>query len=215
MNISQVVIVDDHPIVRAGLAAVIGQDPGLSLCAECGSDEEAVAIVRQQKPDLAIIDMTLGAASALPLFQRLLQYHPGLRMLALSMHDENIFGLRALKAGAHGYIMKGSDIHELLGAIHQVLDGQLFLSQQLRMQLLNNVVHGNPENTGNQLSQLTHAELVVLQMLGEGSSRREIAEKLSRSLKTIEAHCSNIRTKLNLKGAAALAHFAIQWVKHQ
>ena len=207
----RVLIVDDHPIVRAGLAAVIGQDTGLAVCAECGSADEAVAAVGEQQPDLAIVDLTLGTASAIPLFHRLLQYRPGLRMLALSMHDETIFAPRALQAGAHGYLMKGSSIETLLDAIHTVLAGQLYVSDRMRNQVLQDLVHGATAAVGDGLGKLTRSELVVLQMTGTGAGTREIAEMLHRSQKTIESHRSNIRRKLNLGSSSALIHFATQW----
>jgi DNA-binding NarL/FixJ family response regulator len=213
MKLTKVIIVDDHPIVRAGLAAVIGQDPSLVVCAECGTADEAVAAVRAQQPDLAIVDMTLGTASAIPLFQRLLQYRPGLRVLALSMHDEDIFAARALKAGAHGYLMKGSDIDTLLGAMRSVLGGQLYVSDRMRNQMLQDMVQGAPASTSTGVGRLTSTEMVVLQMIGAGAGTRDIADQLKRSLKTIETHRSNIRRKLDLPNSAALAHFAIQWVQ--
>jgi DNA-binding NarL/FixJ family response regulator len=211
MNIKKVIIVDDHPIVRTGLAAVIGQDASLVICAECSNAEEALAAVRGELPDLAIIDMTLGTASAMPLFQRLQQYQPNLRMLALSMHDESIFATRALKAGAHGYLMKGSSIDTLREAMRTVLEGQLYVSDRMRNQLLRDLVQGEPASDG--LSQLTRTELVVLEMMGAGVSTREIADQLKRSVKTIETHRGNIRQKLNLPNSSALVHFSIQWVQ--
>ncbi len=215
MKTSKVIIVDDHPIVRAGLAAVIRQDHGLSVCAECGTAEEAVAAVRAHQPDLAIVDMTLGTASAIPLFQKLLQHRPGLRVLALSMHDEDIFATRALKAGAHGYLMKGSDIVTLLGAMRTVLGGQLYVSDRIRNQMLQDMVQGAHAGGGAStgVGRLTGTEMVVLQMIGAGVGTRDIADQLKRSLKTIETHRSNIRRKLDLPNSAALAHFAIQWAQ--
>ncbi len=207
----RVLIVDDHPIVRAGLAAVVGLQPSLTVCAECGDADEAVAAVRAQRPDLAIVDMTLGTASAIPLFQRLAQQRPGLRMLALSMHDETIFAPRALQAGAHGYLMKGSSIETLLDAIRTVLSGQLYASDRMRNQVLQDLVSGATATAGDGLGRLTRSELVVLQMTATGAGTREIAELLHRSQKTIESHRSNIRRKLNLGSSSALIHFATRW----
>jgi len=209
----KIVIVDDHPIVRAGLAAVIGQDPGFIVVGECGTAEEAAASIRKHQPHLAIVDLTLGTASAIPLFRRLQHDQPSLRVLALSMHDETIFAVKALQAGAHGYLMKGAAIDTLNNAIRTVLCGKLYVSDLMRNHLLQGlagrpvpVVDERPDN-------LTSGELVVLQMMGAGASTREIAEKLGRSLKTIETHRNNIRRKLNLPSSAALIRFATQWAQ--
>jgi DNA-binding NarL/FixJ family response regulator len=213
MKTSKVIIIDDHPIVRAGLAAVIAQDPAMVVCADCSNADESIAAVRQHQPDLAIVDMTLGTASAMPLFQCLQRHQPALRMLALSMHDESVFAARALKAGAHGYLMKGSAIDTLREAMHVVLSGQLYVSDRMRSLMLHDMVQGTPTGNQNSLRQLTATEMVVLQMIGAGAGTREIADQLKRSLKTIETHRSNIRNKLELANSAALVHFAIQWVQ--
>ena len=207
-------IVDDHPIVRAGLAVMVGREPGFVVCAECSSGEAALEAVRQSQPDLAIVDLTLGTGSSIPLFRRLLQHQPQLRILALSMHDETVFAARALQAGAHGYVMKDVAVGQLMTAVRTVLGGQIHVSERLREQMLREALRGPdrepPERNG--LAGLTRSELVVLQMIGAGAATREIADKLNRSLKTIEVHRNNIRLKLGLPNSTAVTHFAIRWV---
>jgi DNA-binding NarL/FixJ family response regulator len=207
-------VVDDHPIVRSGVAAVIAQNPLYNVCAECGTAEEAIKAVLMHQPDLAVIDLSLGSDSSIPLFKRLLQHRTSLRMLVLSMHDESVFAPRALQAGAHGYLMKGASIETLNNALQTVLSGQLYVSDGMRNQMLQDMVQGRSSAAASDgVSGLTRTELVVLQMTGAGAGTREIADKLNRSLKTVETHRSNIRRKLNLPNSAALVHFAIQWVR--
>ena len=212
---TRVMIVDDHPIVRAGVAAVLGMERDFLVCAECATAEVALEVVRSAQPDLAIVDLTLGTGSSIPLFRRLVQAQPQLRILALSMHDEAIFAPKALQAGAHGYVMKGVPVDVLIGAVRTVLRGQLHVSERMREQMLREALRGPdrepPERNG--LTGLTRSELVVLQMIGAGAATRDIAEKLNRSLKTIEVHRNNIRLKLGLPNSTAVTHFAIRWVE--
>ena len=212
---TRVMIVDDHPIVRAGVAAVLAMESDFVVCAECASAEAALEAARQWQPDLAIVDLTLGTGSSIPLFRRLQQHQPQLRILALSMHDESVFAPKALQAGAHGYVMKGVAVDVLIGAIRTVLRGQLYVSDRMRDQMLRDAlrppVRVPAPNDGP--AGLTRSELVILQMIGAGATTREIADKLNRSLKTIEAHRNNIRNKLNLANSTALTHFAIRWVE--
>lgn len=212
---TRVLIVDDHPIVRAGVAAVLNMEPDFVVCAECADAEAALDAVRQWQPDLAIVDLTLGTSSSIPLFRRWQQHQTQLRILALSMHDEAVFAPKALQAGAHGYVMKGVAVDVLMEAVRTVLRGQLYVSERLRDQMLRDALRGPdraPPASGGPAG-LTRSEVVVLQMMGAGATTREIADKLSRSLKTIEAHRNNIRNKLNLPNSTALTHYAIRWVE--
>ncbi len=207
-----VMIVDDHSIVRAGLAAIVAREPGIFICAECEDAEQAVRAAQDMKPDLAIVDLMLGKESALPLFRRLLQFKPDLRILALSMHDEAIYAPRVIQAGAHGYVMKDTGLETLRDAIHTVMKGDLYVSDKMRSQLLRSLAGGAQAQSADDVSQLTASELAVLQMIGAGLSMKEIADKQRRSQKTVEAHRNNIRLKLRLPSAPALVHFASQWV---
>lgn len=205
-------VLEDHAIVRAGLVALLSRSPNIEVVAECGTSAEAVAAVKEHLPDLAIVDLILGNESALPLLRRLLQYRPELRILVLSMHDEMIYAQRAIKAGAHGYVMKGVSPEELREAISAVMSGGFHVSARIRDVMLRNLSGGTEDTIADPVNKLTPGEFTTFQMIGAGLSPSQIAEKLGRSRKTVEAHRNNIRLKLEMPTSAALAHFATQWV---
>lgn len=212
---TRIVIADDHSIVRAGIRAVISEEADFFVCDECSSGEDALASVRLHQPDMVIIDLMLGKESALPLIRRLLAIKPDLRVLVLSMHDESIYAMRSIKAGAHGYIMKGADMAALHVAIRTVAGGDLFVSDRMRSQLLHMAAGCAEVRSERWLESISQKEIAVLQMIGSGMPVAEIAGKLGRSQRTIEAHRNNIRLKLGLPTSAALVHYATQWVQAQ
>ncbi len=203
----RVILVDDHPVVRAGLAAVIAQDPHYAISAECSTAEQAVDAVKRHEIDLALVDLTLGTGSAIALIPRLIQHRPNLRILVVSIHDESVFASAALRAGAHGYLMKDAPLDVIRTAVRTVSEGRIYLSDPMREQMLQ-AMSGRRQQTPEGIKQLSPAELAVLQMIGTGASPREIAAQLGRSIKTIETHRFNIQRKLELRGSAALVHFA-------
>lgn len=209
-----ILVVDDHPVVRAGIAAILALEPDLALCAEAGSEEEALNMPLPCPPELAIIDLSLSNSSGFSLFRELLNRYPKLRILVLSMHDEAVYAPKVLQAGAHGYLMKQEATATLIEAIHTLLRGELFVSDRLRTVLLKGLATGAvPRETPGQVTRLSKSELIVLQLIGLGHTNREIAASLHRSIKTVNAHCANLQCKLGLSSRHALRQYAFQWVQ--
>lgn len=210
---SRILIVDDHPVVRRGLAALIGSDPDLGVCGEAGNCEEAISEVTRRSPDLVIVDIALGREDGLSLVRDLKARFPALPSLVLSMHDEEIYGERALRAGASGYVTKQQMDDTVLNAIRQVLRGGIFLSPSLSVRMASVRTGMRASGTDNPLDVLTDRELQVFRRIGEGQVKRQIAEELRLSGKTVESHCANIKNKLGLRSAAELAHSAFLWIQ--
>jgi DNA-binding NarL/FixJ family response regulator len=207
---AKVMIVDDHAIVRQGMAMLINREPDMVTCCEAERIEPAIDACRTFRPDIAIVDMSLEGASGLELVRRLQFEFPELPILMLSMHDESIYAEAALKAGARGYVMKQAATDTLLLAMRQILQGDLYVSDQLRSQMLKKSI--GRENNVSPVSSLSPSELEILHLIGSGMGTAEIAQQLSRSIKTIESHKANIKKKLGLDSASQLARFAVTLV---
>jgi DNA-binding NarL/FixJ family response regulator len=210
---TRILIVDDHPIVREGLTHLLQAHEDLRVCCVAGSAEEAMAAVTCQ-PDLAIVDLSLHSNSGLDLVKTLRQHYPTLAILVLSMHDEALFAERALRAGANGYLMKLEATERILNAIREVLAGNIYLSAAMHDKLARALTVPRKLPTGS-IANLSEREFEVLHLIGLGFSTREIAGKLNRSVKTIEAHQANIREKLAIPNGKELMRFAIQWIETQ
>jgi DNA-binding NarL/FixJ family response regulator len=209
----KVLLVDDHSVVRTGLKAIIDGTPDLVVCGEAEDEAQAIALLRDRDVDIAVVDLMLGKNSALSSIKRFVQYRPGLRIVIFSMHDEEVYAARALKAGAHGYAMKGVDGETLLDAIRTVMAGRIYLSPRVQSDILSSIAAGQPVSAAGNISALTQSELAILQMLGSGQSVKDISATLGRSQKTVATHRNNIRLKLQLPSSAALVHFATRWVQ--
>ncbi len=208
-----ILIVDDHPLVRAGFAQLIGDTYDLEVCGEAGTMSEALELTANLKPDLAIIDLSLADGSGLDLIEHLKAKDEGTRMLVASMHDETLYAERVLAAGARGYVNKQEAPDKIVLAIRQVLDGKVYLSERMTERLISHMVNGKPEKRD--LDSLSNRELQVFEMIGEGVSTGKMAEHLNLSIKTIETHQSRIKKKLGLTSAHELTHRAIRWVLEQ
>jgi DNA-binding NarL/FixJ family response regulator len=208
----RVLIVDDHSVLREGLAMVINQEDDLVVCGEAADVAEAVRAVAALEPDAVIVDLSLTSGSGLELIKELRIHHPNLRMLVLSLHDEALYAERVLRAGAQGYIMKRASTAELLVALRKVLGGDVYLSERMASLLVSQAVgkHETPANEG-PLGLLSDRELEVFQLLGEGRGTRKIARELGLSIKTVSCYRQNIKSKLHLKDATELLHHAVQW----
>ena len=204
---AKILIVDDHPIVREGMSMLINGEPELHCCCEAGDIEQADKANRACSHDLAIVDMSLAGASGLELVKRFRTNFPDMYILMMSMHDEAVYAEPALQAGAHGYLMKQVATNIMLTAIRQILSGELYVSDQMRSRMLQKVRGSQIENSS--ISCLTTSEFEILHLIGLGLGTSEIADKLNRSIKTIESHRANIKKKLNLKNGIELTHFAI------
>lgn len=203
-------LIDDHPLVREGIAALITREPDMVVCAVCDQIEDAIQAQRKYDHHLAIVDLTLNGFTGMELMRRLKFEFPKLAVLILSMHAESIYAEPALKAGARGYLMKQTATGELLLAMREILNGNIYISQQMRERLAEKEL-GALEN-GGAMDTLTPSELEILQMIGIGLGTNEIATRLSRSVKTVESHKSNIKKKLNLENSKQLTLLAINFV---
>jgi len=211
----RILIVDDHPLLRQGVAGLIDREPDLQVCGEAPSAAEALQAVSSLRPDLALVDISLGGRSGLELIKDLKIQHEALPVLVLSMHDESLYAERVLRAGAQGYVTKKAGGKALLQAIREVLAGRVFLSDQMSSKLLQNLAGMRPGKPASPLESLTDREFEVFQLIGDGHSSRRIAETLHVSIKTVEAHRANMKAKLKLKAGTDLVHYAVRWVETQ
>ena len=209
---AQILIVDDHPIVREGYEQVIARHGDLEVCGVSADAMDALRMCEKTEPDLAIVDLSLKAGSGLELCKQIRSRFPAIAILVVSMHDEQLFAERALRAGALGYVSKDESTLHLIEAIRRVLQGKLYLSSAVNDRLLGRAVgHGQPTNYS-PMESLSDRELQVFELLGEGETVRMIADKLKLSPKTIESYRENLKAKLGLSSGAQLLRHAIQWV---
>ncbi len=209
----KVLIVDDHSIVRHGLAMLIQQDAGLSVCGEAGTLAEATSAIESKEPDIIVLDLTLKDENGLDLLQQLRSNGNKIPVLILSMHDETTYGVKALKSGANGYVMKEQADDVIIDALQKVLSGDLYISPELSSLMLKQVVDGKTGEESGGVGQLSARELEVFEWLGRGMSTAKIAEKLSLSARTVEVHRSHIKKKLNVEDATQLVQRAVHWVE--
>ena len=206
---SRIMMVDDHPIVREGMAQFLDAQPDLHLCCQAGDVHEALALMPSCNPALVIVDVALKQESGLDLIKALRRSYPLVALLAMSQHEEMIFAEHALRAGANGYLMKQEATSCILRAIRLILTGDVYLSPAMHSQIARRLT--SPATTAsNPIAGLTDREFEVLHLLGLGFSTRQIAEKLSRSIKTIETHRASLKDKLKIDSGTELTHFAFQ-----
>lgn len=209
---SAILIVDDHPVLRRGLAALIAGEPDLSVCGQASSCREAIRSIGRITPDLAIIDLGLEGSDGLELVKEIKAFHPEVLTMVLSMHDESLYAERAIHAGARGYVTKQQLDDTVLIAIRRVLDGEIYLSEKLTARFARKYLGGGTRRGDSLLAVLTDRELEVFRLIGHGESTRTIAERLHLSPKTIESHREHLKQKLSLESGAALVRRATHWV---
>ena len=209
----RLLVVDDHPMTRAGLVQLIDKQPDLEVCGEAGNPAEAFHEFARSRPDLVLADLTMPGRSGIEFIRDLLVLQPDLPILVVSMHDEMIFAERALRAGVRGYIMKEAGGENLLAAIRQVLDGQLYLSPKLSVNLLNHLFSRKPRGSDSPIRTLSDREFEIFQLIGQGKRAHEIAQQLHLSPKTVDVHRGHIREKLALSDTSALISYAARWVE--
>jgi len=207
----KIMIVDDHPIMREGIARRISSESDMMVCFEAESAQEALQLIEKQDLDLVLLDISLEASSGLDVLKDLRTRFPELHTLILSMHEESLYAERALRAGARGYIMKGASPETLIQAIRQVLAGEIYLSESMTKTALARI--GNGKHSPYTIEDLSDRELEVFQLIGRGFGTREIATALHLSVKTIASHRENMKLKLNLKSSSALVQHAIHWAQ--
>lgn len=207
----RVLIVDDHPVVRSGLAELIADEPDLEVCGEAEGAPQAMKLVHELRPDLVVVDLSLREGSGIELIKQIHAYDPEIKMVVSSMHDEAIFGERTLAAGAMGYVDKQQPTARLIEAIRQALSGRVFVSGRLAGRLAAGSAARGRASGGSPIERLSDRELEVLQLIGEGLTSRMIAERLHLSIKTIDTYRENLKTKLGLRTANELVRYAVAW----
>lgn len=212
-QVRRVCLVDDHPVVRHGLAQLINQAADLHVCGEAEDPTEALAVIQRTRPDLVLVDLTLKGRSGLELIKTLNAATPPRPVLVVSMHDETLYAERALRAGARGYIMKEEAPEKVLMAMRRVLDGQVYLSERMAARVLQQAAGTPHRPAASPVERLSDRELEVFRLLGRGRGTREIAEALNLSVKTVETYRAHIMTKLQLRHAPELIQHAVQWVQ--
>jgi len=209
-----VFLVDDHPLVRDGLAQLINQEPDFRVCGEAEDVATAFAEIERIRPDAAIVDLSLRGGSGLDLIKSLQDLPHPPSVLVLSMHDEAFYAERALRAGALGYVMKRETAGKVIGALRQIVQGDLYVSDAVAAQAAEKFLRNRRRGTS-AVDFLTDRELEVFRRIGQGQENRRIAEDLHLSLKTVQAHCANIKQKLGLENATVLMREAVKWVEGQ
>lgn len=209
----QVLVVDDHPVMRWGYISLINQESDLEVCGEAGSALEALEKINDCRPDIVIVDISLEGLNGIELTKHVRSQHPELPVLIVSMHDESLYGERALRAGARGYIMKKEARSKIVDAIRQVLRGSFYLSNEMSTKILLQYQGGRIENERSSIERLSDRELEVFELFGRGYSTREIAEALLISPKTVDSHRTRIKTKLAVDSTAELLQQAVQWTQ--
>lgn len=208
----RIVIVDDHPLFRKGLEEMIHSDGGFAVCGEAGNASEAMDVIRKLEPDLAIVDISLPGANGIELIKNIRAEFRQMPILVLSMHDESLYALRALRAGADGYVMKHEAMANVIQAIHEVFNGRPYLSPAMAAQVITKFAHRQAEGEADAVERLSDRELEILELIGKGHDVRQIAKQLHLSPKTVETHRSHIKDKLDLKNSREVARFALQWL---
>ena len=207
----RVLLVDDHPIVRQGLALLIDREADLCVCGEADGAHTAFRAITTLCPDIVVLDISLSGPDGLDVLKELRLKTSSLPVLILSMHDESIYAERAIRAGANGYIMKQEATERVLVAIRRILQGDVYLSDRLTSTMLQHYVHGSSPAKLSPLVNLTDRELEVFRLIGEGHTTRQIADELHLSVKTIESYQAHIKEKLALRNARELVQHAIEW----
>jgi DNA-binding NarL/FixJ family response regulator len=208
----RIVVVDDHPLFRHGLIQLLNSDDGFAVCGEATSASETMEVIRKVKPHLVIADLGLKGTNGIELTKMILAEFPRMPVLILSMHDESLYAVRSLRAGARGYVTKQEALGSVLEAVREVMAGRTYLSPKMASQVISKVVVNRVAPEEEITDRLTDRELEILQMIGEGKEIKAIAKSLHLSPKTVETHRAHIKEKLKLSNARQVARFAVQWV---
>jgi DNA-binding NarL/FixJ family response regulator len=209
----RIVIVDDHPLFRKGLQELIHSDGSFAVCGEAANAAEGMDVIRKLHPDLVIVDLSLPGTNGIELIKNIRAEFPELPILVLSMHDESLYALRAMRAGANGYVMKHEAMANVIQAIHEVFSGRPYLSPAMAAQVITKFAHRRAEGEEDAVERLSDRELEILELIGKGNEVRQIAKLLNLSPKTVETHRAHIKDKLDLKNSREVARFALQWLQ--
>lgn len=210
---NRLLVVDDHPLFRHGLSDLINTEIDLECCGEAESAPLALDAIRKLLPDLVVVDISLKGTNGIELIKSIKAEQPKLPILIVSMHDESLYAIRGLRAGARGYVMKQEALDRVMLAIRQVLRGEIYVSPAMSGRMIAEFVDGN--TTGSLTDRLTDREMEVLQLIGQGHGVQQIAHELNLSVKTVESHRAHIKEKFGFETAREVAHYAVQWVEQQ
>jgi DNA-binding NarL/FixJ family response regulator len=210
-----VLLVDDHVILRQGLAQIINQEPDLFVCAEAADSSQAFEAIERLKPDVVLLDISLPGMNGIEFLKNLRARYPDLPAVVLSMHDESLYAERALRAGALGYVRKRESSEEVLAAIRSALKGEYHVTSKVGGSLFRKFLGKRLEDPSSPVSALSDRELEVFELIGRGRRRSDIANELHVSLKTVDSHREHIKEKLGLSNAAEMTKFAVQWVEEE
>ncbi len=209
----RLLIVDDHPLVRSGIRAILQLEPDLEVCGEAETQEQALEIVERDHPQLVLVDITLKNSSGLTLLKELQTRYPDILTLAVSMHDEYTYAVRCLKAGAKGYIMKQAGTERIRDAIRCVLEGGTYLSEKMTQSAVEQLGTGRAPGVASPVEVLSNRELELFQLTGQGKEIAEIAEIMQISPRTVEVHRSHIKKKLGLRTSTDIFQAAYEWLR--
>lgn len=210
----KIILVDDHPVVRGGIAKFLEKEKDIEICGEAESASEAIKLINQFNPHVVIVDITLKEeVDGIELIKIIKSRFPEIYTLCLSMYEESVYAERVIRAGAKGYVQKSTDPQHVITAIRRILDGKLYLSEDISDSIISKLLHGkSSDNPENPVDILSDREFQVFIFMGNGYGAKEIAGKMNLSINTVESHKKNIKDKLNIENAADLNKFAIQWV---
>ncbi len=212
----KVLIVDDHPVLRQGIAQLIALENDMTVCGEAADAGEALKVAQETQPDVAIVDISLHDSNGIDLIKDMLIRWPKLPILVLSMHSESFYAERVFRAGAKGYVTKGEPSGKVIEGLRKVLAGEVYVSEKLASKMIGRLMGGaRADASGFSIDRLSDREFQVFELIGQGMQTREIAQKLHLSIKTIDAHRENIKNKLKLDNATELLKTAIHWVQFE
>ncbi len=210
-----ILIVDDHPIVRRGFTQLIDQEPDLKVCGEAENVQEAMQAIADYKPDMVIVDISLKDSNGIDLIKIIADKYEGMPVLVVSMHDESVYAERVVRAGAKGYLMKQEADEVVIAAIRRILKGGLYLSEKINEKILLNLSSHRQKSEDSPVARLSDRELEVFRMIGQGRGTRQIAEALHLSIKTVESYRARIKDKLYLESGNELVLQAILWTQKE
>lgn len=212
---TRIYLVDDHPLMRKGIAMTLEMETDFEVCGQAESAEQAISDIPIAKPDFVVVDISLPGMNGIELIKHLKAIDPSLLMLVVSRHDEDMYAERAIKAGARGYLMKMEAGDVIVNAIRRILKGQIYLSEELNNKLLMGIVLGGHIGRSSPLEVLSDRELEVFELIGNGSTTRDIAERMHISVKTVESYRTRIKTKFDITNGNELIKQAVQWVSSE
>lgn len=214
-NKTQILLVDDHPVVRDGLTTIINHERDLNVCGEADDAHEALKAAAELKPDIVVLDISLKNSDGIELTKTIKSKYPKLPVVVLSVHDESVYAERALLAGAKAYLMKDAVSENIVKAIRTVLSGEIYVSNTISKKFLHKIAGDKADTTKTTIENLSDREFEVFRLIGEGYKPSQIAKKLHLSVKTIETYRGRLKEKLNLNSAIEISQYAIKWAKSQ